>query len=97
MTILNRLAKLPPFSYLPYFMDHLVIAGLISLAAVGAAGFIDIPAPLTRADAILAGPLFYAIREFIQWRQKGYFDRRGFLYPMLPLSLFWIVVRFWGL
>lgn len=30
------------------------------------------------------GGVFYAIREVIQWRQKGHWDNRGFWWGVIP-------------
>lgn len=75
----------------PY--SHFPLSILISLAAFVVAYVLNIPNPVL---ALLVGPVFYAVREVIQWRQKNWWDQRGFMwgsvYPLAPLltfSLYW--------
>lgn len=42
--------------------------------------------------------LFYAFREFFQWRRRldGWFDRAGFLWGVAPMTILWIVLVWAG-
>ena len=87
----------------PY--SHLLVSTAISLVAYVLAGQVEIPWPLVRVDAILAGSLFYAGREFIQWRRHPdkWFDGRGFFWGVAPMAIAWVlagwvlVLAGWGL
>ena len=72
---------------LRYFHKHLLVATAISAgAAIYAAEVLQIG--FFTWWVWLAGALFYAIREAVQRVQKGFWDRRGLWWPVLPLSAF---------
>ena len=83
------------FFGLRYYQRHLIIAAAISAAAYAVVlfGRVVMPAPLVQTDAVLAGAIFYGVREVIQWRQKGYFDWPGLLWPVVPLTALTIILR----
>lgn len=84
--MLERLRVLSPF---PYYINHLVVACVISAAAVG----------LTwQIEGVLAGAAFYAAREVWQWRRhpKRWFDWKGLLWPVVPLVAVYFLVTLAG-
>jgi hypothetical protein len=57
-------------SFLPYYINHAIIAALIGLAT----------------GEPLCGALFYAGREVRDWQKAGRFDHRGFWWPVLVMG-----------
>ena len=56
----------------PYYVTHAIVA-----LAIDAATWVVIGGPTG------IGGGFYAVREVIQWRQKGYWDSPGFWWPVI--------------
>lgn len=80
--MLDRLA-----SIFPYYINHVIVAALISGAAYLAIG---------NPFATLAGGAFYAVREVIQRQRKGYWDAKGFAWPVASTALIFLVAVWLG-
>lgn len=64
--------------------SHLPVSLLISAAVFSLAYYFNAPL-IFQLVALLAGPAFYAVREVIQWRQKGWWDHQGFMWGSVYL------------
>jgi len=70
--VLSKLGNLSPF---PYYINHLLIAVVLSLIF----------------GTPLAGMFFYVGREIRDWEKEGYFDHKGFWTPVVPTFVWWIL------
>ena len=84
MNISSIYHKLKGSKYTPYWLVHAVVA--VSISAVG----------LFLADGKLAlsmgGSLFYLGMEIAQYEEKGVFDHKGILYPIIACAILYVFV-----
>ena len=65
-----------------YFHNHLVIGFLISLFLVIILNLM-FGVSITYPPVWLAGGVFYGLREIVQYFQKGWWDSKGFWWPVI--------------
>ncbi len=77
-----------------YFHNHLVIGTLISLF-VSLMLNLTIDISMMYPPVWLSGGVFYGLREVIQYFQKGWWDGKGFWWPVSgSIILFYIAMYF---
>ncbi|WP_197919304.1 hypothetical protein [Thiosulfatihalobacter marinus] len=87
----RKLARLFPH----YGWAHMFVSLVISVAALAVALVLSraLAMPAIYVLAVVVGPMFYAGREFVQWKMLDRFDRRGFWWPvtggLIALALIW--------
>lgn len=74
---------------IPYYIDHTLIALLITGAAYGLTLFVPHAELLL---ACLVGMVTYISREVAQWEMKKYWDHKGYLWPCVVLTVLYGVV-----
>lgn len=63
-----------------YYICHVLISLLMAT-----------PVLLGYDIAILFGPVFYTIREIVQRYQLGYWDHKGWIYPVVVNSILFLL------
>lgn len=69
--------------YKDYPQSHAFWAVVFSMIGAAVAHF-GLSAPFGTWWIWLAGAAFYGPREVIQWREKGYWDMKGFVWGVVP-------------
>ena len=76
---------------IPYYIDHIIIASLITGASYGLTLFMPQPELLL---ACLVGMVTYISREVAQWEMKKYWDYKGLFCPVIFLTVLYIGVLY---